>query len=110
MNDLQFLISIAVLTIAIALTRLLPFIIFPPGKKTPEFIQYLGTVLPSAAVGMLLVDCYKDTEILNCTHVLPELIASLIIIVLHRWKRMMLRSVAGGTIAYMILIQFVFCK
>ena len=30
-------------------TRFLPFLIFPEGKEPPEFIQYLGKVLPYAA-------------------------------------------------------------
>lgn len=31
-----------------------------------------------------------------------------VIYVLHLWKRSMLLSIAGGTIVYMLLIQFVF--
>lgn len=34
--------------------------------------------------------------------------AILVIIILHVIKRNMLISIAGGTIAYMILVQFVF--
>ena len=32
------------------MTRFLPFLIFPEGKEPPEFIQYLGKVLPYAVI------------------------------------------------------------
>ena len=41
-------------------TRFLPFLIFPEGKEPPEFIQYLGKVLPYAVIGLLFIYCLKD--------------------------------------------------
>lgn len=32
----------------------------------------------------------------------------IITIGLHRWKRQMLLSIAGGTVCYMLLVQWVF--
>ena len=31
--------------------------IFPEGKEPPEFIQYLGKVLPYAVIGLLVIYC-----------------------------------------------------
>lgn len=90
------------------LTRFLPFLVFPSGKPTPKYIQYLGKVLPAAVFGLLVVYCLKGVNILTGSHGLPELISILVVIGLHLWKRQMLISIAGGTICYMLLVQLVF--
>ena len=79
----QGLVTIAAAAAGTMLTRFLPFLLFPDGKPLPSFIRYLGTVLPS-------------------------LLAALAVVALHRWKRNMLLSIAGGTLCYMVLIQWVF--
>ena len=104
----QQIITIALCTLATMLTRFLPFLIFPSGRPTPRFIQYLGRVLPGAVFGMLIVYCLKDVSLLTGSHGLPELLAVLTVVGLHLWKRQMLLSIAGGTIVYMLLIQLVF--
>ncbi len=104
----QQLILIAVMVLATQLTRALPFLAFPAGKPTPKYISYIGKVLPSAVFGMLVVYCLKNVNILGGSHGLPELIAIGIVVALHLWKRQMLLSIAGGTVAYMLLVQFVF--
>ena len=81
---------------------------FPAGKPTPKYIQYLGTVLPAAVFGLLIVYCLRNVDVLSGSHGLPELIAIALTVVLHRWKRNMLLSIAGGTICYMVLVQVVF--
>ena len=104
----QQLITIGLCVLGTMLTRFLPFILFPAGKPTPKFIQYLGKALPGSVFGMLVVYCLKNVNILGGSHGLPELIAIAIVVGLHLWKRQMLLSIAGGTIAYMLLVQLVF--
>lgn len=104
----QQLILIAVMVLATQLTRALPFLAFPAGKPTPKYIAYIGKVLPAAVFGMLVVYCLKNVNILGGSHGLPELIGIAIVVLLHLWQRQMLLSIAGGTIAYMLLVQFVF--
>ena len=104
----QQLILIAVMVLATQLTRALPFLAFPAGKPTPKYIAYIGKVLPAAVFGMLVVYCLKNVNILGGSHGLPELIAIGIVVALHLWKRQMLLSIAGGTVAYMLLVQFIF--
>lgn len=104
----QQIITIAMVVIGTMLTRFLPFILFPAGKPTPKYIQYLGTVLPSAVFGLLVIYCLKNVSVFTYSYGLPELISIVLVIALHCWKRQMLLSIAGGTICYMLLVQLVF--
>ena len=90
-------------------TRFLPFLIFPVGKEPPEFIQYLGKVLPYAVIGLLVIYCLKDVPG-SGTYGIPEFLAIAFIVLLYRWKKSILLSIGGGTVFYMLLVQFVFCK
>ena len=108
MNTAQQLTIILMCALGTMLTRFLPFLLFPANKPTPRFVRYLGHALPAAVFGMLLVYCLKGVELASGSHGLPELIAILIVVGLHLWRRQMLISIAGGTIAYMLLVQFVF--
>ena len=104
----QQIITVAMVVLGTAATRFLPFLIFPAGKETPKYVRYLGKVLPAAVFGLLVVYSLKDVSILSGSHGIPELISIVLVIVLHVWKRQMLLSIAGGTVCYMLLVQFVF--
>ncbi|WP_264740650.1 branched-chain amino acid transporter permease [Cytobacillus firmus] len=108
MDLTQQIITIAMVVLGTMFTRFLPFIVFPSGKSTPNYIQYLGRVLPSAVIGLLVIYCFKDVSLLTGTYGIPEFLGVAIVVLLHFWKKSMLLSIAGGTIAYMILVQFVF--
>ena len=104
----QQLLTIAVVAIGTMVTRFLPFLIFPTGKPTPRYIQYLGHVLPGAVFGLLVVYCLKHVSFLTGSHGIPEAIAIAVVVGLHLWKKQILLSVAGGTICYMLLVQTIF--
>ena len=105
----QQIITVAMVVLGTAVTRFLPFLLFPAGRPTPKYVQYLGKVLPAAVFGLLVVYSLKDVSILTGSHGIPELISIVLVIVLHVWKRqMLLLSIAGGTVCYMLLVQFVF--
>lgn len=104
----QQIITIGMVILGTALTRFLPFLLFPAGRPTPKYIRYLGTVLPSAVFGLLVVYCLKNVSLFTGSHGIPELISIALVVVLHVWKRQMLLSIAGGTVFYMLLVQFVF--
>ena len=104
----QQLITIAMIVLGTALTRYLPFMLFPAGKQTPPYVRYLGKVLPSAVFGLLVIYCLRNVNVLGGTYGIPELLAITLVIVLHLWKRQMLLSIAGGTIFYMLLVQTLF--
>ena len=104
----QQIITIGMCVLGTMTTRYLPFIIFNEKRKTPEFVQYLGKVLPSAVLGMLVIYCLKNVSLLKGSHGLPEGLAILITGALHLWKHNMLLSIAGGTACYMILLHLIF--
>ena len=104
----QQIITIAMVSLGTMITRFLPFIVFPAGKETPKYVRYLGKVLPAAVFGMLVIYSLKDISLFTGSHGIPEMISILLVIGLHFWKRQMLLSIAGGTICYMLLIQFIF--
>ena len=104
----QEIITVAMVVLATMLTRFLPFLVFPEGKPTPKYIQYLGKVLPAAVFGLLIVYSLKNVSVFSGSHGIPELISIALVTALHLWKRQMLLSIAGGTVCYMLLVQFVF--
>ena len=104
----QKMIIIGMVVLGTAITRFLPFLVFPSGKPTPKYIRYLGKVLPAAIFGLLVVYSLKNVNPLAGSHGIPELLSILLVIGLHLWKRQMLLSIAGGTICYMALVQLVF--
>lgn len=108
MNLTEQVITICMVILGTMITRFLPFLIFTSDKPTPKYVQFLGKMLPSAALGMLVIYCLKDVSLLTGNHAIPELISIMIVVLLHLWKRQMLISIAGGTIFYMILIQLIF--
>ena len=108
MTITQQIITVAVVVLGTMTTRFLPFLIFPEGKEPPAVITYLGTVLPYAVIGLLVVYSLKNVNPLAESHGIPEAIAIAVIVILHIWKRNMLLSIAGGTALYMVLLQLVF--
>lgn len=108
MTFIEQVITIALCVIGTMTTRFLPFILFSEKRPLPASIQYLGKALPAAIFGMLVIYCLKQVDFLAGSHGVPELIAIGVTICLHFWKRQMLLSIAGGTICYMLLVQFIF--
>ena len=108
MTTNQQIITIAMVILGTMLTRFLPFLLFPTGKKTPKYIQYLGKVLPAAVFGLLVIYCVKDVSVSQGNHGLPEILAIALTAGLHLWKKNMFLSIAAGTLFYMALVQFVF--
>lgn len=104
-RSLIIILLVALTTLA---TRAIPFILFPEGKEVPKAVQYLGKVLPPAVIGMLVVYCFKSMDVTSVPFGLPEIIAGLVVVMLHIWKRNNLLSIGIGTVLYMVLVQFVF--
>lgn len=90
------------------LTRWLPFVLFPERKEPPQFVLYLGKVLPPAMMGLLVAYCLKDVSVSASPYGIPELIALAAVVGLHLWRRNVLLSIGGGTVVYMLLVQLVF--
>ena len=109
MNDpLHSILIIAVMAVVTALLRCLPFFIFSGKRSTSPFVAYLGAYLPYAMMGMLLIYCFKGVSFSAAPFGAPELLAGLVVVGLHIWKRNSLLSIGLGTVCYMLLIQCVF--
>ena len=74
----QEILTIAAVVAGTMATRFLPFLLFPEGRQPPAFVRYLGTVLPSAVIGLLVVFCLKDA-VFTSWHGLPEVIGILFV-------------------------------
>ena len=107
-TDTHALLIIVIMGLVTLGTRILPVIIFGRGEKVPEYILYLGRVVPYTAMGLLIVYCLKDVPVLEAPHALPEIIALAIVTASYLWKRNTIFSVLIGTIAYMLMVQMVF--
>lgn len=107
MTTTQSIITVAVVVLGTMITRFLPFIVFPENKTPPKIVTYLGKVLPYAVIGLLVIYCLKDAVFADY-HGLPELISIAVIVLIHKWKKNTLLSIAAGTVLYMLLVQKVF--
>lgn len=110
MTTIQSILTIGAVTLGTIITRFLPFLIFPSNKKTPDYILYLGKVLPFATTGMIVVYCLKSANVLTFPYMIPEILSIILIVLLHKWKNNMLYSIIGGTICYMVLVQKIFIR
>lgn len=105
---LHIILTICAVVLGTMLTRFTPFLIFSSKREAPAYVKYLGKVLTGAALGLLVVYCLKDVNVLSGTHGLPEFIALTATAALHLWRRNMLLSIAAGTVVYMLLVNFIF--
>jgi branched-subunit amino acid transport protein AzlD len=108
MSEYEILITVLVMGAGTVFTRVLPFLLFSGKRQPPPFVAYLGRVLPYAIIGLLVVYSFRNTQLLQYPYGIPELIAMLTVIGLHKWKHSFMLSILGGTAVYMILVQQVF--
>lgn len=94
---------VAVIALATAALRFLPFAVFR--KNTPEPVLYLGRVLPYAIMAMLVVYCLKDVSFVAAPYGIPAVLSVLLVVLLHKWKHNTLLSILGGTVLYMVLMR-----
>lgn len=101
----QTFITVFALALGAALTRLLPPILFPNGKKHPKLIDDLTPMSPPAVIGMLVVFSLKDINFMSQSHGIPEIVSVAAVVALHLWKRNMIFTIIFGTALYMVLIR-----
>lgn len=107
-QTLHLVLMVLVMAVVTFLLRAFPFMVFSGKKETPQFVLYLGKVLPFAIIGMLVIYCVKDISFVALGSFLPYIISGAIVVVLHVWRRSTLLSITAGTLSYMALVQFVF--
>lgn len=110
MSFLERLITIGIAAITNFITRWLPFRLFAKddNEKLSPFIYGLGAFLPAAIMGMLVVYCYRNINFFTGDHGLPDIIAGIITVIIHLWRRSMFLSLIVGTVSYIILVNWIF--
>lgn len=106
-GNIHCILILSVMALVNITIRALPFLLFQKEDKTPEFVVYLGKVLPPAMMSFLIVYCVRSVDVTSGNHGFPELIGILTAMFLHAWKRNTLLSISAATIVYMILVQAV---
>ena len=107
MNGNRIALAIAIIAAVTVLIRFLPFVAFA-GRKTPPVVEYLGKCLPCAVMGMLVVYCLKDMSFRSAGGFVPQIIASVAVVLTYLWRKNTLFSIISGTLLYMLLVQRVF--
>jgi len=98
---------IAIAALVTWLTRALPFLVF--GKRQlPQIMQYLGKVLPSAIMVILVIYCIRNINLSHYPYGLAEIISSITVILTQIWRKNMFISIIVGTVCYMVLIRTFF--
>lgn len=105
MTVTEQIITILVVAFATQLTRWVPFWIFRSSAHTPQFVNYLGKVLPPSIFGMLVVYCYKDVDFLSSPHGIPAVISGICVIVIQMLFKNMAYSILLGTGSYILLVN-----
>ncbi|MGI6229805.1 MAG: branched-chain amino acid transporter permease [Tractidigestivibacter sp.] len=108
MSSTEIALTLGVALLGTVLTRFLPYVLVPSGKKTPQTITYLGRVLAPAVFGLLVVYCLRTVSPTSGTHGIPEAISLFLVWLTYRWRRSMMGSMIVGTAVYMLLVRLVF--
>ncbi|PKM49120.1 MAG: branched-chain amino acid transporter AzlD [Firmicutes bacterium HGW-Firmicutes-7] len=87
--------------------RSFPFLVFG-NRELPQLVRYLGYVLPSAIMVILVFFCIRNANFSEYPYGLAQIISILLVIFVHVKKKNMYISIMSGTICYMILIRTVF--
>ena len=106
MNELHSFVLVLVIAAVTIGLRFLPFVVFSHGA--PRTVVYLSTTLPYAIMGMLCVYCLKNIDFSVMPFGLSEIVAVIIVILLHKWRHSTLLSILGGTAVYMLFVQILF--
>ena len=105
MNGVGYLLLvILVMTGATFLTRLTPFLLLQHKANHP-LLLYLGRYTPPAIMTILVLYSLDSVELSRPPFGMPELIASLLTLVMHLWLRQALLSIFAGTGLYMFILQ-----
>lgn len=114
MTEHYVLAAVLVAAVATLATRALPFVALARHQNHP-LLQYLGKRLPAAVIIILVLYSLRDAALIQFAdhewqwqvgaNGWPLLAASLLVALLHIWKRNVLFSIIAGTGLYMTLIQ-----
>ena len=105
MTVTEQIVTIFIVALVTQLTRWIPFWVFRSSVHTPQYVNYLGRVLPSAIFGILVVYCYKDIDFLSPSYGTPEILSGICVVVIQMLFKNMACSILLGTGLYILLIN-----
>ena len=105
MTVTEQIVTIFIVALVTQLTRWIPFWVFRSSALTPQYVNYLGRVLPPAIFGMLVVYCYKDIDFLSPSYGTPEILSGICVVVIQMLFKNMACSILLGTGLYILLIN-----
>ena len=108
MTGSGYLISILIMAAVTILLRAIPFLLFGGKRRPPALITHLSSLLPYAVMMMLVVYCLRNLSFTSAAGFVPELICTVLVVLLHLWKHNIILSIVSGTVVYMLLVQMVF--
>ena len=103
-DKMTVIVTIAVAAVITFGMRALPFVVFRGGRKMPERLLYLGKILPSAIMAVLVVYCLKDVALSWGQESIAQIVAALVVVATYKWKHNTLLSIVLGTLCNMLLL------
>ena len=104
-ENLHSALLIGVMSLVTIALRALPFFVFNGKRRVPQAVLHLGQVLPSAALGMLVIYCLRDLSFAAPAYGMAELLACGVVVLTQVLRRNTILSILAGTLCYMILLH-----
>lgn len=98
------LLIVGIASIVTIITRAVPFIAFHH-RHLPTMISYLGRVLPSSIIVILVIYCLKDAFTSFQSQGFAAFLSLAVLFLLHHWRHQILLSIGCSTFLYMVLIR-----
>lgn len=106
MSSSEIYLAIVVMALTNFLTRVFPFIFFSK-KEPPKFLVFIETYFPPVIMTILIVYSLKDINFTIAPYGFKEIVSVVFTAFIHIWKNNYLVSIFGGTIFYMVLVQYI---
>lgn len=104
MNTGMICLAIFIAAVITFFMRALPFMVYHRKGKMPQKLVYLGKILPSSIMAVLVVYCLKDVYGDWSAVGIPKLISVGLVAVSYRWRHNTLFSIMAGTVCYMVIL------
>jgi branched-subunit amino acid transport protein AzlD len=104
MENYEILAVILVMFAVTFFTRALPFYM-AHYLKNNGLVNYLGKIMPACVVFSLVIYSFKDLDFLRFPYGAPEILAALVVVVLHLAFKNVLLSLVGGVAVFYALLN-----
>ena len=99
--------AIAVMALTTFALRALPFALLRP-LRSSALVAYLGVYLPAGIMLVLVMYSLRHVSISAPAHGIPEVLAVSATVGVHLWRKNAVLSIVGGTVIYVVLVNYVF--